>query len=132
MQRITRYPLLIKQILHYTPKDHADHADLLTALSLMETLLSDVNAAAKDSENEAKMKEISSLIDLETVHLDLTGMTRHLGKREYLHEGTLYKAKSGRKLHVFLFNDLILLCEPTNAARGSGRNTYTVYRQVID
>jgi hypothetical protein len=138
MQRITRYPLLIKQILHYTPKPHPDHADLLIALSLTEKVLSEVNTAAKKAENQAKMEEISDLVDVEALSgqgakLELNSMTRQLGRRELVHEGPLFKAKSGRKLYAYLFNDLILLCEPHRAARpsDSARQAYTVYRQPL-
>ena len=36
MQRMTRYPLLIRTILHHTPKEHPDQPVLLDALNLAE------------------------------------------------------------------------------------------------
>nr|XP_053636117.1 intersectin-1-like [Cherax quadricarinatus] len=38
MQRITRYPLLIKQLLKYTPEGHPDNFNTQEALSASETL----------------------------------------------------------------------------------------------
>lgn len=130
MQRITRYPLLIKQILHYTSKDHPDHSELLAVLKQMEILLTRVNTATKDSANRAQMEELVKMIDMSPLisqgdKLDLLSPTRFLGPRELLHQGTLWKAKSGRKLHCFLFNDLIVLCDYV------AENKYAIYRTVI-
>lgn len=43
--------------------------------------------------------------------LDLAAPTRLLGSRKILREGKLAKAKSGRKLMGYLFNDLLLFTE---------------------
>ena len=133
MQRITRYPLLIKQILHYTPKDHQDHKDLLQSLHMAEMLLTLVNAAAKDAESQEKMAEIASMVDTDNYvgpKLDLHSNTRYVGARECLHEGILFKAKSGRKLYVYLFNDLLLMCELSRDASFETKKQYCIYRKV--
>lgn len=141
MQRITRYPLLIKQVLHYTPKSHPDQKDLLAALAHAEQLLTMVNTAAKVADSEWKMSEISGMVDTENiadgVNLDLRSNTRRFGARECLHEGMLFKAKSGRKLYVYLFNDLLLMCEQTGDAASSTTSDsgqgkmYRVYRKPL-
>lgn len=87
MQRITRYPLLLKQILHYTATTHPDHPFLIQALCLTETLLTLVNDSVKASEDLAKLEEIQSVIELDQIgRLDLTGTTRSLGRRTFIHE----------------------------------------------
>ena len=53
--------------------------------------------------------------------LDLTAPTRYLGDRKLLREGLLNKAKSGRKLRVFLCNDILILTE---------EHAKTLYRMV--
>lgn len=57
-------------------------------------------------------------------HLDLTAPTRSMGSRVLLREGELDKAKSGRKLRAFLFNDMLLFTEQS-ASLG-----HVVYRWV--
>ena len=47
----------------------------------------------------------------EGICLDLKAATRELGNRVFIFEGALQKAKSGRKLYCYLFNDLILLTD---------------------
>lgn len=44
-------------------------------------------------------------------------------------DGVLYKAKSGRKLHGFLFNDMLLLAEPLKTLNERGY-LYILYREV--
>lgn len=116
MQRVTRYSLLLRQILHYTPKEHPEHPDILSAFNTSENLAKIVNQATKESESIQKIQETMQLVDLqvpgEDSKLDLAAATRSLGPRLYIHDGPLAKNKSGRKLHGYVFNDLLLLAEP--------------------
>lgn len=137
MQRITRYSLLFKQILHYTPKDHLERVDILTAVDASVKLAQSVNYATKESESRQKIEEISAIVDLqlpeENVTLDLFAPTRLLGNRLYIHEGPLTKNKSGRKIYCYLFNDLVLLVEPKIKPSNiiSFKNTqYELYEKV--
>ena len=138
MQRITRYSLLFKQVLHYTPKDHIEHADILAAVEASERVARSVNQATKESESRQKIEEISAVVDLvlpnENIALDLSAPTRLLGNRIYLHEGPLAKNKSGRKIYCYLFNDLVLLVEPKNKASNiisAKAVQYEMYETVI-
>lgn len=63
--------------------------------------------------------------------MNLTAPTRYLGPRRILKSGELRKFKSGRKLTVHLFNDLVLLTELKSDAAGSGRSREAVYRIPI-
>ena len=50
MQRITKYPNLIGQLLQYTPADHPDRAVLLSARAALETAILDINKTKKNFE----------------------------------------------------------------------------------
>ncbi|CAG8555372.1 11309_t:CDS:10, partial [Ambispora gerdemannii] len=131
LQRITRYPLLFRQILHYTEKDHPDHEKIMQSLKKAEDILEKTNEAAREQENQVKLAEISRLVDLEGLEakLDLTSMTRLLGKRQFVMEGPLQKVKSNRKLHGYLFNDLLILAqESRNSVRGY---KYVLYKPPL-
>lgn len=45
-------------------------------------------------------------------------------------DGALFKSKSGRKLHGFLFNDVLILAEPLKSLSQKGY-LYSLYREVI-
>jgi actin cytoskeleton-regulatory complex protein PAN1 len=45
--------------------------------------------------------------------LQLTEPTRNMGQRKLIKEGAVLKAKNGKKLRLFLCNDLVLLTDPT-------------------
>ncbi|EPZ31817.1 Intersectin-1 like protein [Rozella allomycis CSF55] len=113
MQRVTRYPLLLKQIIHYTQKDCLDHKELLEALFKSEELLKRVNEAAREKENLEKIKELSLKLETNDLQepLDLLSMTKYVGKRRIIKEGYIFKAKSNRKLYAILFNDLLIFTE---------------------
>ncbi|CAI2169930.1 13957_t:CDS:10 [Funneliformis geosporum] len=132
MQRITRYPLLIRQILHYTDKNNLDHEDMMQALHKAEAILEDTNEAAREQENQLKLTEISKLVDLEDLDekLDLMSTTRLVGKRQFILEGPLRKAKSGRHLYGYLFNDLLILAQHNKKAVARGYQ-YALYKPPI-
>lgn len=139
MQRITRYPLLIKQILQYTEPDQ-DRELIERALHTAERILENINEAIREQESRERLKVLSQdlwigqgcvsptgvLMHALTIafyrRLDLTAPTRHLGDRKLLREGILNKAKSGRKLCAFLCNDILLLTDE------HGKNLYRMVR----
>uniref|UniRef100_A0A8C1L8T9 Intersectin 2a n=1 Tax=Cyprinus carpio TaxID=7962 RepID=A0A8C1L8T9_CYPCA len=111
MQRITRYPLLIKNILENTPSTHADHANLQAALEQAEELCSQVNEGVREKENSDRLEWIQNhvLCDGVIEHLVFNSLTNCLGPRKLLHSGKLHKTKSNKELWAFLFNDFLLL-----------------------
>uniref|UniRef100_A0A673G1A7 Intersectin-2-like n=1 Tax=Sinocyclocheilus rhinocerous TaxID=307959 RepID=A0A673G1A7_9TELE len=111
MQRITRYPLLIKNILENTPPTHADHANLQAALEQAEELCSQVNEGVREKENSDRLEWIQNhvLCDGVIEHLVFNSLTNCLGPRKLLHSGKLHKTKSSKELWAFLFNDFLLL-----------------------
>ncbi|NP_035495.2 intersectin-2 isoform X3 [Mus musculus] len=111
MQRITRYPLLIRSILENTPQSHVDHSSLKLALERAEELCSQVNEGVREKENSDRLEWIQAHVQCEGLaeQLIFNSLTNCLGPRKLLHSGKLYKTKSNKELHAFLFNDFLLL-----------------------
>ncbi|XP_074847443.1 intersectin-2 isoform X2 [Carettochelys insculpta] len=111
MQRITRYPLLIKSILENTPENHPDHSNLKLALERAEELCSQVNEGVREKENSDRLEWIQSHVQCEGLAEQpvFNSITNCLGPRKLLHSGKLYKTKSNKELYGFLFNDFLLL-----------------------
>ncbi|KAM6221818.1 intersectin-2 [Rhynchocyon petersi] len=111
MQRITRYPLLIRSILENTPESHVDHSSLKLALERAEELCSQVNEGVREKENSDRLEWIQAHVQCEGLaeQLIFNSLTNCLGPRKLLHSGKLYKTKSNKELHGFLFNDFLLL-----------------------
>ncbi|XP_041043901.1 intersectin-2-like isoform X2 [Carcharodon carcharias] len=111
MQRITRYPLIIKNILENTPENHADHNHLKLALERAEELCSQVNEGVREKENSDRLEWIQSHVQCDGLaeHIVFNSITNCLGPRKLLYSGKLYKTKSNKELYGFLFNDFLLL-----------------------
>ncbi|XP_069578969.1 intersectin-2a isoform X2 [Brachyistius frenatus] len=122
MQRITRYPLLIKNIMEHTPDGHADRGPLREALERAEELCSQVNEGVREKENSDRLEWIQSHVQCEgpIEHLVFNSLTNCLGPRKLLHSGRLYKTKSSRELWAFLFNDFLLLTHSAKPFSSSG------------
>ncbi|KAK9531671.1 hypothetical protein VZT92_011081 [Zoarces viviparus] len=122
MQRITRYPLLIKNILEHTPDGHADRSPLREALERAEELCSQVNEGVREKENSDRLEWIQSHVQCDgpIEHLVFNSLTNCLGPRKLLHSGRLQKTKSSRELWAFLFNDFLLLTHSAKSFSSSG------------
>uniref|UniRef100_H3C3D0 Intersectin 2a n=1 Tax=Tetraodon nigroviridis TaxID=99883 RepID=H3C3D0_TETNG len=122
MQRITRYPLLIKNILEHTPDGHADRGPLREALERAEELCSQVNEGVREKENSDRLEWIQTHVQCEgpIEHLVFNSLTNCLGPRKLLHSGRLYKTKSSRELWAFLFSDFLLLTHSAKQFSSSG------------
>uniref|UniRef100_A0A672TIX4 Neuroepithelial cell transforming 1 n=1 Tax=Strigops habroptila TaxID=2489341 RepID=A0A672TIX4_STRHB len=110
--RLVKYPLLLKEILRHTPKDHPDIQILEEAISIIQGVLSDINL--KKGESECQY---------------------YIDKLEYLDEKQKDPRIEGskmcspfQKLYVFLFQDVLVLTRPVTR---NERQAYQVYRQPI-
>uniref|UniRef100_A0A7N5JMG6 Intersectin 2 n=1 Tax=Ailuropoda melanoleuca TaxID=9646 RepID=A0A7N5JMG6_AILME len=65
MQRITRYPLLIRSILENTLENHVDHSSLKLALERAEELCSQVNEGVREKENSDRLEWIQAHVQCE-------------------------------------------------------------------
>ncbi|KAJ8252974.1 hypothetical protein GJAV_G00207770 [Gymnothorax javanicus] len=122
MQRVTRYPLIIKNILENTPESHPDHSHLKQALEKAEELCSQVNEGVREKENSDRLEWIQAHVQCEGLseQLVFNSVTNCLGPRKFLHSGKLYKVKSNKELYGFLFNDFLLLTNIIKPLGSSG------------
>jgi hypothetical protein len=114
MQRITKYPLLIKKILDYTPDNHPDRQNLQEALAKAEEFCTQVNEGVREKENSDRLEWLQRCVQCDGLGEELVfnSMTNSLGPRKFLQYGVLHKAKSGKELVGFLMNDFLLLAQP--------------------
>uniref|UniRef100_W5NF50 Neuroepithelial cell transforming 1 n=1 Tax=Lepisosteus oculatus TaxID=7918 RepID=W5NF50_LEPOC len=118
--RLVKYPLLLKEILKHTPQDHPDVQSLEEAISIIQGVLSDINIKKGESECQYYIDKLE--------YLDDKQRDPHIEKcRTLLCHGEL-RNKSGTKLYVFLFQELLILTRPVTR---NERLCYQVYRQPI-
>ncbi|KAJ3593486.1 hypothetical protein NHX12_005820 [Muraenolepis orangiensis] len=103
MQRITRYPLHIKNILESTAEGHVDRGPLKEAQERAEELCQQVNEGVREKENSDRLEWIQN-------HVQCDGITENL----------MHKAKSNKELWAFLFSDFLLLTHSSKQFTSSG------------
>lgn len=116
MQRLTRYPLLLAQILRYTPHEHVDSVKIESAKHTAESILAKTNEAIRENEDLSALAKLSENLWLgDQVRLDLTKPFADGGRadvkrhRRVLRDEVVTKSKSGRKLRLVLTTDLLLV-----------------------
>ena len=103
VQRLCKYPLLLRELIKNTPEDHPDFADLKAAEAKVQTVVSFVNEAKRMAEGQAKMREIEAEVSIEGLAIP---------DRYFHREGEFMLYQKGKPLqprYLYLFNDLILL-----------------------
>uniref|UniRef100_UPI0037E916C1 neuroepithelial cell-transforming gene 1 protein-like isoform X2 n=1 Tax=Semicossyphus pulcher TaxID=241346 RepID=UPI0037E916C1 len=118
--RLVKYPLLLREILRHTPPDHADVATLERAIAIIQEILSDINMRKGESECQYYIDKLEYLDDKQRDPLIDNCKT-------LLCHGEL-RSKSGSRLHVFLFSELLVLTRPVTR---NDRSCFQVYRQPI-
>jgi len=138
VQRIARYPLLLRHIQKYTETESNENTVLALAIAESEDLLNRLNVAMAEAENEIKVLNIqrrlsqsrtnyhvrpvlsfdhawkSTFLDHRVLPTDFSGLTRALGARQLLKSGLWIKLKSRRKVLAFLFSDFLLFAEASS------------------
>ncbi|XP_069366192.1 rho guanine nucleotide exchange factor 12 isoform X2 [Paralichthys olivaceus] len=118
MQRLTKYPLLLDNIVKYT-EDDEEREKVKKAGECCKKILNHVNQAVKEAENKQRLEEYQRRLDhsslkqsenpmiLELKNLDLT-------KRKMVHEGPLsWKVNKDKtiELYTILLEDILVLLQ---------------------
>ncbi|KNE91032.1 hypothetical protein PSTG_15540 [Puccinia striiformis f. sp. tritici PST-78] len=122
MQRLTRYPLLISQIIKFTEEESQDYVRLNHALQKVQQVLVATNEAIREQEHEIALATLSEqlMIPGSDAKLNLATMTRFVGPRRLIREGVLTKPRSRKTFRAYLFNDFFLLAKTTMTGGGGG------------
>ena len=117
VQRVTRYHMLLKKILDFTPTDHFDFDDLQDAHAKATQLAEQVNEGVEQRENSERLEWLQQHVDMTglnmTEKLTFNSLTNCVGPRRLLFHGCIAKVKSPSKpVWTFLFNDILLVTKP--------------------
>ncbi|KAJ3346907.1 Myosin 10A, isoform D [Allomyces javanicus] len=64
IQRLCKYPIMIKEILRYTSTDHADHTLLEKSLESMERIVDRVNESRRHAEQQRRLVDMLARLDI--------------------------------------------------------------------
>ncbi|XP_071243021.1 neuroepithelial cell-transforming gene 1 protein-like isoform X1 [Salvelinus alpinus] len=118
--RLFKYPLLLKEILKHTTPEHPDTPHLEVAITIIQGVLSDINMKKGESESQYYIDKLEYLDDRQRdPRIDQC--------KSLLCHGEL-RNKSGTKLHVFLFTELLVMTRPVTR---NEHHCFQVYRQPI-
>jgi len=113
VQRLCKYPLLLRELIRNTPNKHEDKPELTTAYKEIDATVHAINESKRNSENTRSIMDIIHLIE-EGDQLRLLTPTRRFHRTlelEYV------SSKKTRPLTLFLFNDLLVGATPPRRKR---------------
>ncbi|XP_023279998.1 rho guanine nucleotide exchange factor 3 isoform X2 [Seriola lalandi dorsalis] len=99
--RLVKYPLLLREILKHTPNDHPDRQHLDEAMLMVQSVVADINRRTGESECQYYKDRLLYMEDGQRD--ELIDQSRTLSCHGEL------KNNRGLKLHVFLFQDVLVI-----------------------
>ncbi|XP_069503678.1 rho guanine nucleotide exchange factor 3-like isoform X2 [Ambystoma mexicanum] len=118
--RLVKYPLLLKEILKHTAADHPDQAPLQEAIAVIQDIVGLINSKTGEAECQYYKKRLSFLFETQEDSL--------LARSKLLHCHGELKNNKGQRLHVFLFEAVLVITRPLTQ---NDQLCYQVYRQPI-
>ncbi|XP_041435024.1 phosphatidylinositol 3,4,5-trisphosphate-dependent Rac exchanger 1 protein [Xenopus laevis] len=114
IQRICKYPLLLKELAKRTPAKHPDHQAVHSALQAMKTVCSNINETKRQMEKLEALEQLQSHIE-GWEGSNLTDICTQL-----LLQGTLLKISAGniQERMFFLFDNLLVYCKRKSRVAG--------------
>lgn len=100
VQRVTKYPLLLRELIRYTEENDENYNVLIEAHKKLTEIVDYINEAHKNHEHMARLLDLQSEIE-GVVNLVIPS-------RKLMKEGILTYKKSPHT--IFLFSDLLLIC----------------------
>uniref|UniRef100_A0A8C4R2I3 Uncharacterized protein n=1 Tax=Eptatretus burgeri TaxID=7764 RepID=A0A8C4R2I3_EPTBU len=126
IQRICKYPLLLKELVKRTPAGHEDGPASRKALACMKAVCSGIN------ETKRRMEKLEVLQDLQQTIEGWEGSSITDTCTEMLKQGTLLKISAGniQERVFFLFDNLLVYCKrKIRVGAGKGRRKSSVGRR---
>ncbi|XP_036387766.1 phosphatidylinositol 3,4,5-trisphosphate-dependent Rac exchanger 1 protein-like [Megalops cyprinoides] len=114
IQRICKYPLLLKELLKRTPKKHTDYPAVEVALQAMKAVCSNINETKRQMEKLEALEQLQSHIE----GWEGTNLTDIC--TELLLHGNLLKISAGniQERVFFLFDNLLVYCKRKSRVAG--------------
>ncbi|XP_029467249.1 phosphatidylinositol 3,4,5-trisphosphate-dependent Rac exchanger 1 protein isoform X2 [Rhinatrema bivittatum] len=114
IQRICKYPLLLKELAKRTPSKHADYHPVQSALQAMKTVCTNINETKRQMEKLEALEQLQSHIE-GWEGSNLTDICTQL-----LLQGTLLKISAGniQERTFFLFDSLLVYCKRKSRVAG--------------
>ncbi|KAK7206137.1 hypothetical protein BZA70DRAFT_294438 [Myxozyma melibiosi] len=104
IQRICKYPLLLKELLKYSPESDDGYAELLDGFHAMKRVTDRVNEKQRQTENKQTVASLCARIDDWKGHnIEFFG--------DLLYDGLFQMVDVDKEYHIYLFENILLFCK---------------------
>ncbi|KAJ3147135.1 Myosin 10A, isoform D [Irineochytrium annulatum] len=111
VQRICKYPLLMRELLKYTDKAHKDYSTLMLATEKIEAVVTLVNEATQALDRKERLITIASRLEASS--------PLNLQEKRLLKDGLIQKISAGksRERFVILCAEVMIVCKVPSKAK---------------
>ncbi|KAI9276766.1 hypothetical protein BDA99DRAFT_584041 [Phascolomyces articulosus] len=107
VQRVCKYPLLLQQLINYTPNDWPYYDDLQRGLEAMERVASKVNETRRLQENKQRVNELKKRV---SDWKSITNVDEQCGALLLYDRATVHHKNTTKEVSIHLFEKVIMLC----------------------
>eukprot|EP01102_Stenamoeba_stenopodia_P010138 TRINITY_DN3022_c0_g1_i3.p1 TRINITY_DN3022_c0_g1~~TRINITY_DN3022_c0_g1_i3.p1 ORF type:complete len:574 (+),score=165.63 TRINITY_DN3022_c0_g1_i3:1076-2797(+) len=113
VQRICKYPLLLRELIKHTPPENPDKKKLENAFEKINSVVLEVNESQRAHENRKKIMDLQTRLEGVELFGQLVSPSR-----VFIREGCLQEINSEvGSAHYFLFNDLLVRAIPRKSRK---------------
>jgi len=124
LQRITKYSLLLRELIKHTLPSHPDYEQLQQAMAKINAVNTAINENMKTFDQRQKVRDIQARF---TQNVDLVSPARY-----FIKEGKLTKICRKRDIaYIFiLFSDLLIYGETSSSEKASASSQIKIHQQI--
>jgi len=114
VQRICKYPLMIRELIKYTSKESKDFPVLENSLTVIENVIAYVNEGTKKLEEKERLTALQGRIEFS----EFPDLVIKLADKHMVKEGSIQRLINSKPKdrYMYLFNDCILICKEWTAS----------------
>lgn len=121
IQRICKYPLLLRELVKVSSNDHPYAAELFDGLEAIKRVTNSVNETQRRVENVVIIRDLCERVK------DWKGHSiEHFGDLLYSGQFLVAKADKEQEYEVYLFETIILCCRESHVSRDSRKSSKTM------
>ncbi|XP_053328894.1 rho guanine nucleotide exchange factor 3-like isoform X2 [Spea bombifrons] len=118
--RLVKYPLLLKEVLRHTGPENPDHAPLSQSVLMVQEIVTHINRKTGEAECDSYRRRLSYLYESQN--------EGDVSRSNFLHCHGELRNNKGQRLHVFLFEKVLVVTRPVSQ---NDQLQFQVYRQPI-
>jgi flagellar biosynthesis GTPase FlhF len=132
LQRLTRYPLLLRELLKRTDESHCDHRPLTLAFAKIQSVVAEVNERQRQMEDSGRLVEVQRMFESSTKDGAVNFLTPTSRLLAELDCKSVSPSNRMARRHLLLFNDQLVIARTRGKNKLSAKSVVPITSLAVD